>query len=316
MTARWTEADIPSQQGRVVAVTGATSGLGLETARVLARKGAHVLLGARNQAKAEATITQIESAEPTMTGTLHPFVVDLGDLDSVQRAAEAVLDRYERLDGLVNNAGVMFTPYRLTPQGFEQQFAVNHLGHFALTGRLLPLLIATAGSRVVSVSSNGHRPGSINLDDLQSTQSYSPYRAYFQSKLANLLFTSELQRRLESAKAPTIAVAAHPGGSNTNLGHENPGGLLGTLSRLAAPLTPLLAQSAEMGALPQLRALTDPSVQGDEYYGPDGFGEFRGHPVPVGRSDRARDADLAAALWERSEKLTGITYEALAADID
>ncbi len=310
MNDRWTEGSIPDQTGKVYAVTGATSGLGWETARALAQHGARVLLGARNESKASEAIGRIAATGPT--GTLVPWVIDLGDLDSVAGAAEHALADEERLDGLINNAGIMWTPYGKTAQGFEQQFGVNHLGHFALTGQLLPLLLSTEGSRVVSVSSNGHRPGRITFDDLQSEQDYSPYSAYFQSKLANLLFTSELQRRLAAHGASTIAVAAHPGGSNTNLGHENPGGVRGAALRLLQPLGGLLGQSAAMGALPQLRAATDPAVQGDEYYGPAGMGELRGHPVLVDRSDRAKDAVTAARLWEVSEDLTGVRFEALA----
>jgi NAD(P)-dependent dehydrogenase (short-subunit alcohol dehydrogenase family) len=257
MTDRWTEQSIPDLTGKVFAVTGATSGLGWETSRALVQHGAHVLVGARNEAKARDAVNRVTATGPS--GTTEPMVVDLADLDSVVAAAERVLAGQTRLDGLVNNAGIMWTPYGTTAQGFEQQLGVNHLGHFALTGRLLPMLLATDGSRVVNVSSGGHRPGRINFDDLMSEHSYSPYGAYFQSKLANLLFTSELQRRLEAFGSSTIAVAAHPGGSHTNLGHENPGGVRGTLLRLLDPLAARLSQSAAMGALPQLRATTDPT---------------------------------------------------------
>lgn len=310
MSTKWTEQSIPDQTGAVFLVTGANSGLGWETARALAQHGAHVLVGARNETKAVDAIERIAATGPS--GTLQPLVVELSDLDSVAAAAEHVLDQQTRLDGLVNNAGIMWTPYGTTKQGFEQQLGVNHLAHFALTGRLLPLLLKTPASRVVSVSSNGHRPGSINFDDLQSQRNYSPYTSYFQSKLANLLFTSELQRRLTAAEASTIAVAAHPGGSSTNLGHENPGGVLGTLYSALSPVFRLFGQSAAMGALPQLRATTDPDAQGDAYYGPDGPGELRGHPVLVGRSSAAQDVATASRLWEVSEELTGVRFESLA----
>lgn len=309
MADHWTEQSIPDQTGRVFLVTGATSGLGWETARALARHGARVLLGGRSTAKAQDAIDRIVATSPS--GTLRPLALDLADLDSVAEAAEQVRDEQSRLDGLVNNAGIMWTPYGTTAQGFERQLGVNHLGHFALTGRLLPLLLSTERSRVVNVSSLGHRRGRIDFDDLQSQRSYSPYAAYFQSKLANLLFTSELQRRLGAAGSDTIAVAAHPGGSNTNLGHENPGGVRGLLLRLLSPLSPLLVQSAAMGALPQLRAATDPAVVGDQYYGPDGFGESRGHPVLVDRSVQAKDLQSAQRLWEVSERLTGVPYDDL-----
>ncbi len=314
MPTQWSEQSIGDQTDKVFLVTGANSGLGWETARALAEHGAHVLVGARNEMKATGAIDRIAATSPA--GTLEPLVVDLADLESVAAAAEKVLAEQARLDGLVNNAGVMMTPYGTTAQGFEQQLGVNHLGHFALTGRLLPLLLATDGSRVVSVSSNGHRPGRINFNDLQSEQSYSPYSAYFQSKLANLLFMAELQRRLDAAGSATIAAAAHPGASNTNLGHENPGGILGTLMGLLAPLSGALGQSAAMGALPQLRAVTDPEVQGDDYFGPGGFAEMRGYAVPVDRSDRAKDAATAARLWDVSAELTGVQYDALSSPGD
>jgi NAD(P)-dependent dehydrogenase (short-subunit alcohol dehydrogenase family) len=192
------------------------------------------------------------------------------------------------------------------------QLGVNHLAHFALTGRLLDRLLATPGSRVVSISSQGHRPGRIAFDDLQSERTYGPWKAYFQSKLANLLFIGELQRRLTAADSPTLALAAHPGGSRTNLGHENPGGILNTIGHVGRPVIEKIAlQSAAMGALPTLRAATDPAVVGGEYFGPDGLGEQRGHPRVVGRSRRAQDEDVARRLWEVSEELTGVRYTAL-----
>jgi NAD(P)-dependent dehydrogenase (short-subunit alcohol dehydrogenase family) len=193
------------------------------------------------------------------------------------------------------------------------QFGVNHLAHFALTGRLLDRLLATPGSRVVSISSQGHRPGRIAFDDLQSERGYGPWKAYFQSKLANLLFVAELQRRLTAHDASTLALAAHPGGSRTNLGHENPGGVLNTIAWYSRPVIErAFLQSAAMGALPTLRAATDPAVVGGEYFGPDGLGEQRGHPKVVGRSRRAQDAETAGRLWTVSEELTGVHY----ADLD
>lgn len=314
MTDRWTEQSIPDLTGKVFAVTGANSGLGWETARALAQHGAHVLVGARNEAKAEDAIARIAATRPS--GTTQPWIIDLGDLDSVADAAQAVLAEQDRLDGLINNAGIMWTPYGTTAQGFEQQLGVNHLGHYALTGRLMPLLLRTEESRVVTVSSNGHRPGTVNFDDLQSEQSYSPYAAYFQSKLANLLFTMELQRRLAAAGAATIAVAAHPGGSNTNLGHENPGGVRGFLLQVGQLFSGVVAQSAAMGALPQLRAATDPAVQGNQYFGPGGIGEMRGYPVLVDRSDRAKDDGTAQRLWSVSEALTGVRFPLPATAVD
>ncbi len=228
-------------------------------------------------------------------------------------AIAAVGELYEELeldgDVLVNNAGLMATPNQRTAQGFEMQLGVNHLGHFALTAKLIDLLTATPGSRVVSISSQGHRPGRIDFDDLNSDRAYSPWPAYFQSKLANLLFTRELQRRLDEAGADTIAVAAHPGASRTNLGNESPGGILSTVMEWTRPaMEAVMTQSAEMGALPTLRAATDPDVEGGDYFGPGGIGEMRGHPKKVGMSGRARDDDSAVRLWEISTDLTNATY--------
>jgi NAD(P)-dependent dehydrogenase (short-subunit alcohol dehydrogenase family) len=306
----WTEADIPDQTGRVALVTGANSGIGYEAARALAEHGASVVLACRNRAKADDAVRAIAGAAPAAAVTV--LEVDLADLDQVTVAAAAFASMHDRLDLLVNNAGLMAIPRQTTVQGYEMQFGVNHLAHFALTGRLLDRLLATPGSRVVSVSSQGHRPGRIAFDDLQSERSYGPWKAYFQSKLANLLFIAELQRRLTAADAPTLALAAHPGGSRTNLGHENPGGILNTAAMATRPLIErMFLQSAAMGALPTLRAATDPAVVGGEYFGPDGLGEQRGHPRVVGRSRRAQDVDVARRLWTVSEELTGVRYPGL-----
>jgi NAD(P)-dependent dehydrogenase (short-subunit alcohol dehydrogenase family) len=304
----WTEADIPDLNGRVILVTGANSGIGFEAARAFAAHGAHVVLGCRNEEKARAAIDTIESRIPGASTEL--LRIDCADLGSVAAAAERFRAGHDRLDVLVNNAGLMAIPHERTPQGYEMQLAVNHLAPFALTAHLLDRLLATPGSRVVAISSQGHRPGKIDFDDLQSERRYSPWRAYFQSKLANLLFTFELQRKLAAVDAPTLAVAAHPGGASTNLGHEIPG-LVGTLNRIAEPVVAWALQSAAMGALPTERAATDPTVVGGEYYGPDGLFEQRGHPVRVKASARAHDRVGAARLWSVSADLTGVSYDAL-----
>jgi len=306
----WTEADVPDQSGRVALITGANSGIGYEAARVLAARGATVVLGCRDPARAEDARARIAAGAPDATVEVLP--VDLADLDRVTVAAAAFLAGHDRLDLLINNAGLMAIPRRTTVQGYEMQLGVNHLAHFALTGRLLDRLLATPGSRVVSISSQGHRPGRIDFDDLQSERSYGPWTAYFQSKLANLLFVAELQRRLLAAGSSTMALAAHPGGSRTNLGNENPGGVVNAIGWAGRPLIErFFLQSAAMGALPTLRAATDPHVVGGEYFGPDGLGEQRGHPKVVGRSRRARDEVTARRLWSVSETLTGVHYAAL-----
>jgi NAD(P)-dependent dehydrogenase (short-subunit alcohol dehydrogenase family) len=305
-TRKWEEADVPDQSGRVVVVTGSNTGIGYHTAAVLAYRGAHVVLAVRNLEKGNAALSRIVAASPGADVTLQ--ALDLGSLDSVRTAADALRSAYPRIDLLINNAGVMYTPKQVTKDGFEMQFGTNHLGHFALTGLLLDHLLPVRGSRVVTVSSMGHRiRASIHFDDLQWEHRYDRIAAYGQSKLANLLFTYELQRRLSAqpgADKSTIAVAAHPGTSNTELTRNLP-----AIIRPAANLLgPILFQSAEMGALPTLRAATDPAVQGGEYYGPDGFAEQRGHPKLVNSSAQSHDEDLQRRLWTVSEELTGVTF--------
>ena len=307
----WTEADIPDQTGRVALVTGANSGIGFEAAPRArrARRGRRARrAGTRRRPRPRGA----PSPAPRPTPTSSVLELDLADLDQVTVAAAAFAAGHDRLDLLINNAGLMAIPHQTTVQGYEMQLGVNHLAHFALTGRLLDRLLATPDSRVVSISSQGHRPGRIAFDDLQSEQSYGPWKAYFQSKLANLLFIGELQRRLTARDASTLALAAHPGGSRTNLGHENPGGIVNTLGHVGRPLIErLFLQPAAMGALPTLRAATDPAVVGGEYFGPDGLGEQRGHPKVVGRSRRAQDPEVARRLWAVSEELTGVRYAPL-----
>ncbi|MGI9615665.1 MAG: oxidoreductase [Acidimicrobiales bacterium] len=305
----WTERDIPDLSGKTFLVTGANSGIGFEASRALAENGASVVMGCRNPAKAEQAIDAIVALEPR--GRVELLQIDLADLASVSAAADEFLADHDQLDCLINNAGLMATPEQRTVQGFEMQLGVNHLAHFALTGHLIDRLIESGpGSRVVSISSMGHRPGRMKFDDLNSEESYSPWPAYFQSKLANLLFTRELQTRLDrtAADAEVLAVAAHPGASNTNLGHEGSGGVLGALMKLSRPVMNLTSQSAAMGALPTLRAATAADVQSGDYYGPDGFGEMRGHPEKVGMSGRAKSTADAEQLWAASEALTGVSY--------
>jgi NAD(P)-dependent dehydrogenase (short-subunit alcohol dehydrogenase family) len=307
----WTDADIPDLTGQVALVTGSNSGLGLSIARHLAEHGARVLLACRNTTKAEAAADEIRGRVPAAEVETVPL--DLASLADVRRAAAALRAAHPRLDVLLNNAGVMALPYRQTADGFEMQFGTNHLGHFALTGLLLEPLLATPGARVVTVSSGFHRLGAIRFDDPNWQRGYRRWPAYGQSKLANLLFAYELQRRLDAAGAGLLSVAAHPGYAATNLQATGPrmqGSSL--LERLTDASNALFAQSAAMGALPQLYAAAAPDVRGGEYYGPDGVGEMWGHPTRVESNARSRDRDAAARLWALSERLTGVTYDALA----
>jgi NAD(P)-dependent dehydrogenase (short-subunit alcohol dehydrogenase family) len=310
--AKWTEAAIPDQTGRVALVTGANTGLGFETARALAQHGAHVVMACRNSEKAADSEARINALSPS--GSVEVLLTDMADLDSVAGSAAQFLAAHHRLDLLINNAGIMAVPQATTAQGFEAQFGVNHLGHFALTALLLPMLVSSGdGSRVVNVSSNGHKMGKMDFDDLMATKKYRPWTAYFQSKLANLLFTSELQRRLDAAGVATIAAAAHPGGSRTELADKSTGrSALNVLMKVTRPIAePLFSQSAAMGALPQLHAAVAPGVAGNDYFGPDGFGEMKGHPKKVDRTDRAKSAEDAARLWDVSLELTGADYSVL-----
>jgi NAD(P)-dependent dehydrogenase (short-subunit alcohol dehydrogenase family) len=297
---KWTTADIPDQSGRTAVITGANTGLGYETAAALAAKGAHVVLAVRNLDKGRDAVQRITAATPGARVALQEL--DLTSLDSVRTAADELRAANDTIDLLINNAGVMFTPRSTTKDGFELQFGTNHLGHFAFTGLLLDRVLAAPGSRVVTVSSTGHRLiDAIRFDDLQWELGYNRFRAYGQSKLANLLFTYELQRRLHGTD--TLAVAAHPGGSNTDL--------MRNLPRLVQPLTALarpLFQGADMGALPTLRAATDPNVLGGQYFGPDGFAEQRGYATLVSSNAASHDVDAARRLWTVSEELTRVVY--------
>jgi NAD(P)-dependent dehydrogenase (short-subunit alcohol dehydrogenase family) len=298
MTAKWTSDDVPGQHGRVAVVTGANTGLGFETARVLAARGASVVLAVRDTDKGKAAAARIAGAAPGATVTVQPL--DLASLDSVRAAAGELRARHPAIDLLINNAGVMFPPRQVTGDGFELQLGTNHLGPFALTGLLLPQMLPVPGSRVVTVSSIMHRiRGRINFGDLQGERSYSRVAAYSQSKLANLMFTYELQRRLSGA-GTTIAVAAHPGFASTELTRNSPA--------IAAFSYALVSQKAAMGALPILRAATDPGVLGGQYYGPGGLFGARGYPELARSSRRSRDTAIQRRLWTVSEQLTGVTF--------
>jgi len=300
----WTERDIPDQSGRVVLVTGANSGTGFEAAKALARHGARVILACRQPDKAEAAEQRIRAEFPG--AAVERLALDLGSLASIRAAVREVADRCARLDLLINNAGVMIPPCARTADGFELQFGTNHLGPFALTGLLLPLLLATPGSRIVTMSSGAHKGGRIRFEDLQFELGYRAWAAYCQSKLANLMFTFELQRRLERARSATLAAAAHPGWARTGLQRHVAGHPV--LSAGMAALGPCLSQDQAQGALPLLRAAADPGVCGAEYYGPAGCFELKGAPVLVAPSARARDEEAQVRLWECSEQLTGVVH--------
>lgn len=304
---RWVEQHVPSQAGKIALITGANSGLGFETARALACRGVRVFLAVRDRAKGERAAAEIRRA--LREADLIVLPLDLASLASVRSASAAFQAAADRLDMLINNAGLMAIPRRTTTDGFEMQFGVNHLGHFALTGLLLPLIRKTPGARVVTVSSSVHMIGRINFADLQSERSYSALAAYGQSKLANLLFAYELQRKLAAAGSRVISAAAHPGYAATNLQAAGPQmtGSRWALKAITAA-NRVMAQSAGMGALPQIYAATSPDVRGGDYIGPDGLLGQRGTPRKVKSSGRSHDSTAAAMLWAVSEKLTGIHY--------
>jgi protochlorophyllide reductase len=303
----WTAADIPDQTGRTVLVTGASSGLGLHVASALAAARARVLLACRDAERGKAAMQTVWAQTPG--ADLELVLLDLASLESVRVAAASLADRDERIDVLVNNAGVMAPPLRRTAEGFEEQIGVNHLGHFALTGLLLDRMTESSAPRVTTVSSGLHRNGRIDLDDLLwERRRYRAWAAYGQSKLANLLFTLELTRRAVAAGLPLLATAAHPGIAATALTRDIAAARVPILGGLFLRAARQLSQSPEMGALPLLYAATMPDVAPGDYFGPHGRTEQRGYPVRVARSDRAADAAVAAALWEQSEQLTGVTY--------
>src|SRR6266478_6083920 len=299
MTAKWTSGDVPGQQGRLAVITGANTGLGFETAQVLAAYGASVVLAVRDTDKGKAAAARIAGTAPGADVMVQHL--DLTSLDSVRAAAGELRARHPRIDLLINNAGVMFPPRQTTPDGFELQLGTNHLGHFALTGLLLEQMLPVPGSRVVTISSQAHRiRARINFGDLQSQRSYNRVGAYSQSKLANLMFTYELARRLSGAATTTIAVAAHPGLASTELARYTPA--------IVAFSYALVSQTAAMGALPVLRAATDPGVLGGQYYGPGGLFGARGYPKLAHSSGQSHDTAIQHRLWTVSEELTGVTF--------
>jgi len=294
---KWTLDDMTDQSGRVAIVTGANTGIGFETAAALAAKNATVVMACRNRQKAEDAMARIR--ERTPDAKLEFIELDLASLASVERFAETFRASHDRLDLLINNAGVMIPPFGTTEDGFELQFGCNHLGHFALTGRLLDRVEATPDSRVVTVSSMAHRQGKMDFGNLNAEKGYSAMPAYGQSKLANLLFTFELQRRLEAKRSKVLATAAHPGWTGTDLQRH---------SGLMMFFNFFFAQTPPMGALPTLRAATDSLAKGGDYFGPKGFYEMRGYPIRVGTTEAARNEPDARRLWEVSEKLTGVSF--------
>jgi NAD(P)-dependent dehydrogenase (short-subunit alcohol dehydrogenase family) len=306
MSGKWDTEQIPDQRGRTAIVTGANSGLGLVTARELARRGATVVLACRNLDKGAQAIREIEAAVAGADVRLAPL--DLGDLSSVRAFADSYRadERSEGLDLLLNNAGVMAPPRGESADGYELQFATNVLGHFALTGRLIDLMAGRADARVVTLSSNAHKFGKVAFDDLQSEHRYNRWRAYGQSKLGDLLFALELDRRLRAAGSRVKSVAAHPGYSATNLQFASPPAIDRVVMRIS---NVLIAQSADMGALSSLYAATYPGLEGGSYIGPDGIGEHRGHPHPVKPNRAARDPQTAARLWTVCEQLTDVRFE-------
>lgn len=300
----WTEHNVPDQSGRLAVITGSNTGLGFDTARVLAAHGAQVVMACRDTAKADAAAAKIRSLTPGAQVGVQKL--DLGSLASVRAGAAEIAAAHPRIDLLINNAGVMYPPKSTTADGFEMQFGTNHLGHFALTGLLLPNLLDVDGSRVVVVASIAHKmQAKIDFDDLQwERRPYSRVASYGQSKLANLMFAYDLQRRLAAAGSKTIAVAAHPGVAATELTRHIPGAGLPGVNWLSGRLL----NTAEMGALPTLRAATDKAVQGGQYWGPDGFREMRGYPVLATSSRQSQDVAIQQRLWQVSQDLTGVTF--------
>ncbi len=303
---KWTPKDIPSQAGKLAIITGANSGIGYHTALELARAGAAVILACRNAQKAEAAKAKLLAALPQ--ASVEVAIVDMADLDSIRKFAEGFVVADRKLDLLINNAGVMGMPQRTpTAQGFEGQFGTNHLGHFALTGELMPALLKTPGSRVVTVASIAHKSGRMRFEDPNWEKAYDPRKAYQQSKLANILFGLELDRRLKRANANVASLIAHPGVATTSIVSNGMGINLKT-KIINGLILPLLAQSDARGSWPTLYAATSPDAQSGHYYGPDGIAEIKGTPVEVTPKPQALDPVAAARLWHISEQMTAVEY--------
>lgn len=300
----WDEASIPDQRQRTVLVTGANSGLGYLTARALARRGARVIMTARDPQRGATALQTLIAGHPHADVSL--LQLDLSDLDNVRAFADRLLQDGTKLDVLVNNAGIMMPPRSLTAQGHELQFGVNHLAHFALTGLLLPCLKASPDARVVTITSDLHRRGDIHFDDLSGERRYDRVKYYAHSKFANVLFALELARRLDARASPIRSVLAHPGYAATNLQLNGPSGALKLMLRIG---NRFLAQPAGMGVLPQLYAATAEDVGNGEFFGPDGKNEMKGYPTRVRPVDRALDETLARRLWDYSEEVTGVRYD-------
>lgn len=300
---KWNANNIPDQTGRVAIVTGSSSGIGKETARVLAQKNATVIIAVRNIEKGHKVAKEISSSLPE--ANLQVRHLDLANLESVKIFSESILKDYEQLDLLINNAGVMMPPYAKTSDGYELQFGTNHLGHFALTNQLLPLLVSTPSSRIVNVSSIAHKQGHLDFNDLNWEQrNYKPMQSYADSKIANIYFTYELRRKLSHIKNAPLVTAAHPGWTATEL--QRHAGIFEFLNSF-------FAQDVSMGALPTLRAAIDKNAQSGDYYGPKGFMEIRGYPIKVSTIKRSQDLEISEKLWRISEELSGVTFNELKA---
>ncbi len=307
----WTREQIPDQSGRTFVVTGGNSGIGFEAALALAEKKAHVVLACRSLERASEAVAALEKRVPG--ASVEVMALDLASLNSVRSFAAELTSKHRALHGLINNAGLMALPYRKTEDGFEMQLGTNHLGHFALTGLVLPTLLATEGSRVVNVASTAHRMGRMHWDDLMGERRYEQWAWYGQSKLANLLFTYELARRLETKAAKTLCLACHPGYAATALQHKGPEMEGSKLKGMVMSMGNLfLSQGPDSGALPTLRAACDPDAKSGEYYGPRGLFEVQGYPVKVGSTKQSHDRGDQKRLWDESVKLTGVGFDSLA----